>query len=249
MGNRISDEVVLKKAKQLNVEILDRYVKHNGHSYVRIKCLTHMNKPERDVELYNFLYRDTTCGCMLREYTKEDLYKNPKLRGEIEILGDYINDSDPIKCRCKICGHIWYPVPNKLKQGRGCPACHSKKQSSGERRIIKLLNDYNIEYEIQKEFDECRNPQTHRLLKFDFYLPRYNMCIEFNGQQHYEKVSFNKNARETDQILSEKLQKQQYRDMIKKDFCQKNNIKLLIISYLQQKELEEIIKNELNLQP
>lgn len=249
MGNRIPDEIVLNKAKQLNVEILNRYRKSNGHSYVLIKCLTHIDKPEREVELYNFLNRDTTCGCMLQKYTKEDLYKNSKLRGEISILGDYINDSEPIKCQCKICGYIWYPTPNKLKQGRGCPFCHSKKQSSGERRIMKLLNDYSIEYEVQKKFNECKNPKTNRLLKFDFYLPYYNMCIEFNGVQHYQKTSFNKNQKETDQVLSEKLQSQQYRDKIKENFCKENNIKLLVISYLQQKDLENIIKNELNLQP
>lgn len=247
-GKKIPMEVIEEKAKQLNVQILDKFSK-NGHSYVRIKCLTHLDKPEREVELYNFLNKDTTCGCMLQKYTKEDLLKNKKVRGEIEIIGDYINDSTPIKCKCKICGSYWFPTPNKLKQGRGCPACLSNKMSSGERRIFKVLNDYNIVFEQQKSFDDCKNPDTNRRLKFDFYLPDYNMCIEFNGQQHYEKTSFNKKLKETEKVLQEKLDKQKKRDEYKRQYCKDKGIILLEISYLQQKELEDIIINKLNLQP
>ena len=247
-GKKIPMEVIEEKAKQLNVQILDKFGK-NGHSYVRIKCLTHLDKPEREVELYNFLNKDTTCGCMLQKYTKEDLLKNKKVRGEIEIIGDYINDSTPIKCKCKICGSYWFPTPNKLKQGRGCSACLSNKMSSGERRISKVLNDYDIAFEQQKSFDDCKNPDTNRRLKFDFYLPDYNMCIEFNGQQHYEKTSFNKKLKETDSVLQEKLDKQKKRDEYKRQYCKDKGVILLEISYLQQKELENIIINKLNLQP
>ena len=50
MGYVIPMEKIEEKAKLLNVKILDRFSK-DGHSYVKIHCLTHPDKPDRDVEL------------------------------------------------------------------------------------------------------------------------------------------------------------------------------------------------------
>ena len=49
------------------------------------------------------------------------------------------------------------------------------------------------------------------------------MCIEFNGEQHYK--AFNYMGGDNDFLL------RQIRDMIKKDYCESNNIQLLIIKY------------------
>ncbi len=42
-----------------------------------------------------------------------------------EVLGEYKNNSSPIKCRCKICGNEWNPRPTTLLRGGGCPKCAS----------------------------------------------------------------------------------------------------------------------------
>jgi hypothetical protein len=60
-------------------------------------------------------------------------------------------------------------------------------------------------------------------LRFDFYLPKHNTCIEFNGRQHYESVSIYGG-----QIG---LRKQIKNDNIKVEYCRKNNIQLIIIKY------------------
>lgn len=249
--NRIPDEVIAEKAKQLNVEVKERYTR-KGHTYLRIKCLTHLDKPEREVELYNFLHRDKTCGCMLQSYTIEDLKNNPNVRGDLEIIGEYVNNSTPIECKCKICNIRWFVTPNKLTQGRGCPSCYANKLSSGERLIFKFLRDNDIAFEQQKSFDKCKNPKTNRLLKFDFYLPEYNLCIEFQGKQHYEPVIFNNSK--SNKTKEEKLEEakkalieNQYRDNIKREFCKNNNIKLLEIKYDQQKQTYDILKEYLEL--
>ena len=64
-------------------------------------------------------------------------------------------------------------------------------------------------------FEDCIDK---RPLPFDFYLPEYNICIEYQGQQHYYPVEIfgGKNAFES-QVL---------RDNIKREYCQKNNILL-----------------------
>ncbi len=42
-------------------------------------------------------------------------------------------------------------------------------------------------YTTQKTFVGCSD---RSLLRFDFYLPYVNMCIEYNGLQHYQIVEY-----------------------------------------------------------
>lgn len=51
-------------------------------------------------------------------------YELSKINPNIEILSsEYVNNHTPLKCRCKIDGHVWYKSWNKLKQGIGCAKC------------------------------------------------------------------------------------------------------------------------------
>lgn len=107
--------------------------------------------------------------------------------------------------------------PNSHLRGRGCPIC---KLSKGELNIKKFLENNKIEYIPQYRFKDCRDKNT---LPFDFYLPNHNVCIEYDGKQHFEPywcdvdgVSFN---------LTKK------HDGIKNNFCSENNIKLIRIKY------------------
>lgn len=50
------------------------------------------------------------------------------MRPEITFLSEYINAKTKIKCKCKICGHIWDTVPDSLNQGCGCPKCANDKK-------------------------------------------------------------------------------------------------------------------------
>ena len=78
----------------------------------------------------------------------------------------------------------------------------------------------NIKFIQQHKFDDCKNIKP---LPFDFYLPDYNTCIEFNGKQHYEPIKYFGGR-----VVYDKLIK---RDKIKMEYCNKNNIPLLIIKY------------------
>ena len=58
---------------------------------------------------------------------------------------------------------------------------------------------------------------------FDFYLIDYNICIEYDGLQHYKEIkSWGGNSQF---IISKK------RDNIKNEFCLNNNIRLIRIKY------------------
>lgn len=109
----------------------------------------------------------------------------------------------------------------KTGNTRGCGCI---KKSSGEDKICSLLQELGITFNTEKTFEDCRNPKTNGLLRFDFYLPDYNICIEYDGEFHYK-------ARNVGWDTEEKLKSTQYRDNIKTQFCKDNNIKLIRIPY------------------
>lgn len=51
------------------------------------------------------------------------------------------------------------------------------------------LEKENINYEFQYIFDDCI---YQRALPFDFYILDKNLCIEFDGIQHFEPTRFTK---------------------------------------------------------
>jgi len=97
----------------------------------------------------------------------------------------------------------------------------------GENKIRKFLFENNIEFIEQKKFPECKKKSY---LPFDFYLTNLNICVEYDGIQHYEPIRGNKQFLETKE-----------NDKIKSNFCRKNNIKLKRISYKKFNQIEKII--------
>ena len=73
------------------------------------------------------------------------------------------------------------------------------------------------------------------MLRFDFYLNKYNTLIEFDGQQHFRPVDFF-NGEEGFRLT-------QLRDNIKNEYCKNNNIPLLRISYKEINNIENILNN------
>ena len=69
-------------------------------------------------------------------------------------------------------------------------------------------------------FKKCRNKAE---LPFDFYLPSINMCIEYDGEQHYDPNNFYNKKRG--------FEYRRRNDEIKTNFCKQNSIKLLRIRY------------------
>jgi very-short-patch-repair endonuclease len=110
--------------------------------------------------------------------------------------------------------------------GRGCRKCN---QSKGEREIYKLLKEKGVHFLTEHKFDDCRNINP---LPFDFYLPDHNVCIEFDGKQHFISNSYFKH---------EKFEDRKLRDKIKNEYCHNNNIRLIRISYKEISKIEDII--------
>ena len=154
------------------------------------------------------------------------------INANIEVLGEYVNSQTKILHQCKLCDCKWNTVPNNILNGQGCPQCNI---SHGENDIKKYLNQHNISYISQYKFDNCRNK---RPLPFDFYLPKYNICIEYDGAQHFMPVDF---AGKGMLWANKRFKQIQHNDQIKNIYCKENNIILLRIKY--DENIDNVLRN------
>lgn len=137
-----------------------------------------------------------------------------------------------IKFKCKICNYIWESKPNNIiNNDKICPGC---RESKGEKKIRKFLECNNIVYIKEKRFKKCKYIRT---LPFDFYLPHYNLCIEYDGALHFEEVDYFGGL--------EGLEKRKEKDKIKNNFCKKNDINLLRIPYWEFENINKILEKNL----
>ena len=91
----------------------------------------------------------------------------------------YISARNMATIICPIHGEFEQITYSHLN-GTGCPKC---KKSKGELKIEKYLLINSIDFESQKTFEDCKNINY---LPFDFYIFDQNICIEFDGKQHFE---------------------------------------------------------------
>lgn len=133
-------------------------------------------------------------------------------------LDSYINAMTKINHKCLQCNKVFKVNPHNVKNGKGCPYC---KQPHGEKFIQSYLDKHNIVYESQKKFHDLKD-KTY--LSYDFYLPKQDILIEYQGLQHFRSISFD-SKNYTD------LEKQQYHDKLKRDYAINNDYTLLEPTY------------------
>ena len=126
--------------------------------------------------------------------------------------------------------HVWQCViaPRALC-GHGCPLCSSSK---GEKNIKLHLDNLQIEYKREYRITECRHI---RPLPFDFALLKNNNLlglIEYQGRQHYTPNQYFGGIKGFKVV--------QRNDNIKQNYCKENNIKLLIIPFMES-DIEQTI--------
>lgn len=155
----------------------------------------------------------------VERYTQEEYIKRvEKINPYVDVLGTYINANTKILHRCKLDGHEWLAMPHSILNGYGCPKCSIT--SRGEKEVASWLDKMCISYKPQKIFNNCKDKHV---LPFDFYLPDYNVAIEYQGKQHYEPIEYFGGQDGFEYVIRH--------DRIKKDYCKKNNIPLIAIPY------------------
>lgn len=189
------------------------------NSSTKIRCVCRIDGYTWDAFPNNLL---KGVGCPVcygnkRKTHQEYVADVKNIDSNIEVIETYINAKTKILHKCKIDGTEWMMDPHHILIGRGCPLCNI---SRGEKEIRDYLIGHNITFIPQYTFDKCKNK---KLLPFDFYLPDYNACIEYDGVQHFEPIERFGGI--------EKFVEQQHNDLIKTSFCESNNINLLRIRY------------------
>lgn len=230
----LTTEVFIKKSKLVHDNLYDyRLVEYKkSNTKVRIICIKH---GEFEITPNSHLNGRVCQKCAGNyKYSIEDLITKYK-----EIFGDvyeydfigYKNIKSHIKVKCQNHSYFSISAESHLK-GFGCSSCG--KFSIGENEISNYLESKNIEYEKQKSFDGCVYVNK---MQYDFFIPSKNICIEYDGVQHFKPIEYfggDKN-----------FKSQLIKDKIKSDFCKKNGIKLVRIPYYEYKNIHKILENEI----
>ena len=115
-----------------------------------------------------------------------------------------------------------------------------KRIAKGETKVANVLDVFSVEYERQYVFEDCRDKLP---LPFDFYIEKYCLIIEYDGQQHFKPVDF---AGKGEEWSIQNMRETQRRDAIKNQYCEDNNINILRIPYWEFDDIEKLIKDKLN---
>jgi hypothetical protein len=143
-------------------------------------------------------------------------------------LTEYLNNYKRINIICPKHGKF-KQLPKNHLVGKGCPNC---KNSKGNNIVKKYLENNHINFIQEYSFNDCK---YEKKLRFDFYLPEKNTCIEYDGKQHFEPIESWGGV--------EMLEKTIQRDEIKNNYCEKNNIHLIRIPYWRKDDISKILNN------
>jgi hypothetical protein len=91
---------------------------------------------------------------------------------------DYQGNKKPVEIICTVHGSFWQRPNTHISSGNGCQLC---QESKGERAVEVFLKKYGIAYIREHRI-------APHLYRYDFYLPDFEIFIEFNGKQHYTPV-------------------------------------------------------------
>lgn len=129
---------------------------------------------------------------------------------KLELISDlskiYIDEKTKIEYRCSICNTIYNKCWNDIQSWWVCRKCFPH-DSSQEQEIKCFLDDNNISY--LEKVRLIKNTETNRFLELDFYIPEFNLAIEFDGLYwHSTKHQLNNDyhLNKTELCLNRKIQ-------------------------------------------
>lgn len=191
-----------------------------------------------------------------------------KDRGMLNIWSDR-NEKSPFEYSIGNPEEVWWKCPDgkhkdfyrsiknsNMRCDFRCPECGYSK---GEKKIEEYLVKNNFTKTIQQDYEKLSTKDINEnkyyipqktfkgllgvnkgLLSYDFYLPEYNILIEYQGEFHDGSGDMG------NYYMKQNLEKQQEHDKRKKQYAEDNKIKLLEIWYYEFDNIEEILRKELN---
>lgn len=103
----------------------------------------------------------------------------------------------------------------------------SKYHIKARNLIQDIFHGYNILEEVK--LPGSVNPAKKSVLYLDFLIPNVKMGVEVHGRQHYEYIPFFHKSRAG-------FLHAQSRDRTKAEWCEKNQIELMILKYSDTKD-------------
>ena len=221
-----------------NIILLSDIEKFTG----RADCYCKICKNTWNTEISHFIYNNARCPhCSDIESGKKKRKTNEafitqlknKNIHKITPISNYVSVNDNILVKCDICNYIWNTKPSLLYLNVGCPKCNII--SVGEYYISEILDELKIEYFTQKKFDDLLGVNSGKL-SYDFYLPKYNLLLEFQGSHHDGK-----SPRQSEY----QFKIQQEHDKRKREYAQNNGYDFLEIWYWDIRKIKEILTDKL----
>ena len=225
---RRSADWFINKAKSIHGDNYDysKVVYVDNRTRVIVTC----NRCGNTLKIIPFNHFDGRGGCRpcanigLRKSASEFLDKAHEIHGNNYDYSNmkYVDTKTKIAITCNGCHKIFYQTPSlHISQSNGCPNCIC---SRGEKKIASVLNIIGVKYIKEAKFLGCVG-LGKKPLRFDFYIPSTNTCIEYDGKQHYDKTSKFWHVRT------------EIHDQIKNEFCETNGI---ILRRIRKEEFEKI---------
>lgn len=118
---------------------------------------------------------------------------------------------------------------------------HNKHKSSFHQKARSVIKELFPRSSVYEEITLPGSKKIGRsnVLYADFFIPDAMLMVEVHGKQHYEFCShFHKSP--MDFVKSKK------RDADKIEWCEINNIKIVILPYNQEKEWKNLIQMTMN---
>ena len=170
------------------------------------------------------------------QLSQDEISKRVKDCGGVLLNGEeYVNQYEKnLLIKCPECGTPFLTSLVLFTQhgGQVCDYCMNT-ESVGEKRIRIYLENHDIEFKQEYWFEDCRDVNP---LPFDFYIPEYNMMIEFDGRQHYGETNY----------FSYSFEKTKEHDLIKNNYCNNHDIRIIRIPYWDVNNINKILDRELN---
>ena len=207
---------------------------NRSHAICECECGT--VKPVWVANLINNLSKDCGYGrkAMLRKtHTKNLVGQRFGRLVAVELLEDSNKfNRRAYRCKCDCGNEICVPSSSLTTNHTSSCGC--------------LLSYYNMYIQQFLDKNKIKNKPEYTVFiddnyyRFDFYLPEYNVFIEYDGQQHYEPSRWHGDNIEANE---QDLNKVQEHDKIKNKYFEDNNINLLRIPYWENKNIETIISS------
>lgn len=137
-------------------------------------------------------------------------------------LPERCNEHHKIKISCPKHGIFKQTVKYHL-MGGGCPICCNSKHANA---LAASMNENHISFEREKAFPWLRRFRRGNGMRLDFYLPDYNVAIEYQGAMHFGIHKSNKYT-----MTKEDYEDLFDRDRVKYNLCKEHGIRILYFCY------------------